>query len=193
MSAEILCSKGVQVISFDLPEHGERKNHLPIHTVKQAIDDMQNIMNYAKQHYDTIDVIGCSLGAYYTLLAYINESIRKANFLSPVVDLIELTHEMLENDNRSISDVYLHSQITLSNGIIVRLEDYEYLQNHKIDTIRYPISILYGSKDTLIRKESIINFIHKYPCELIVSENSAHYFYTEEDMKHIKDWLNHID
>jgi uncharacterized protein len=191
--ADVLCDRGFQIISFDLPEHGDRKNVLPVHTVKQAIDDMHIIMNYAKEHFNSIYVIGCSLGAYYSLLAYKDEPIIQSAFLSPVVDLIELTHEMLENDNRTIQDVYQNRIITLSNGIIVRLEDYEYLLNHKIDSWNSPTSILYGMKDKLIKIESILKFVSQYNAELVISENSAHYFYTEEDMKKIALWLNQIE
>jgi len=191
--AEILCEKGYQIISFDLPEHGERKNQLPIHTVKQAIEDMQVILNYAKEHYNSIITIGCSLGAYYTLLAYQDESITQCLLLSPVVDLIELTHEMLENDNRTIREVFYNKQITLSNGIIVREEDYIYLSNHSIKTWKCPLSILYGMKDNLIKFESIQKFVSQYNCKLVLSDESAHYFHTKEDMKKIKIWLNQIE
>lgn len=190
---DVLCDKGYQIISFDLPEHGDRKNQLPTHTVKQAIDDLQAIMNYANNHYDSIITIGCSLGAYYTLLAYQDESISQCLLLSPVVDLIELTHEMLENDNRLIEDVYLNKQITLSNGIIVREEDYSYLKNHSIKIWNSPLSILYGMKDNLIKFESIQKFVSKNNCKLVLSNESAHYFHTEEDMKKIVLWLNQIE
>ena len=191
--ADVLCEKGYQIISFDLPEHGERKNQLPIHTVKQAIEDMQVIMNYAKEQYNSITTIGCSLGAYYTLLAYQDEPITHCLLLSPVVDLIELTHEMLENDNRSIHDVYYHNQIILSNGIIVRLEDYTYLLNHSIKKWNNPISILYGMKEDLIKFETIEKFVSQYNCKLVISEESAHYFHTKEDMDKIILWLNQIE
>jgi len=191
--ADILCDKGYQIISFDLPEHGERRNQLPIHTVKQAIEDMQVIMNYAKEHYNSIITIGCSLGAYYTLLAYQDESITQCLLLSPVVDLIELTHEMLENDNRTIRDVFYNKQVTLSNGIIVREEDYTYLSNHSIKTWKCPLSILYGMKDNLIKFESIQKFVSQYNCKLVLSDESAHYFHTKEDMNMIKVWLNQIE
>lgn len=191
--ADILCDKGYQIISFDLPEHGERRNQLPIHTVKQAIEDMQVIMNYAKEHYNSIITIGCSLGAYYTLLAYQDESITQCLLLSPVVDLIELTHEMLENDNRTIRDVFYNKQVTLSNGIIVREEDYTYLSNHSIKTLKCPLSILYGMKDNLIKFESIQKFVSQYNCKLVLSDESAHYFHTKEDMNMIEIWLNQIE
>lgn len=192
-ACDVLCEKGYQIVSFDLPEHGERKNQLPLHTIEQAINDMQVIMNYMKEHYNSIITIGCSLGAYYTLLAYKDEPIIQCLFLSPVVDLIELTHEMLENDNRTIQDIYYNKQLSLSNGIIVKSEDYDYLLNHKIESWNSPISILYGMKDTLISYESIQNFVNKYHCDLIRSEESAHYFHTKEDMHKIIQWLNQIE
>jgi len=190
--ANNLCNRGFQIISFDLPEHGERRNTTPIHTINQVMVEMKIIMHFAIEHYSSIYLIGCSLGAYYTLLAYQSNSIEQCALLSPVVDLIELTLEMLENDNRTINDVIENNQIILSNGIIVRLEDYQYLIEHKIKEIQFPISILYGQKDKLIRFESIQKFVRSYDCECIVSKKSEHHFHTIEDMYEIDQWLNRI-
>lgn len=190
--AENLCKRGFQVLSFDLPEHGERKAKLPIHTVRQAIEDLNEIYNYSNQRYSSIIGIGCSLGAYYTLVAYQRKPLKYGALLSPVVDLIELTHQMLENDSRTIEDVMIQNEITLSNGIVVRYEDYQYLRDHQVSKITFPLSILYGLNDKLISYRSIEKFISKHDCECIISDKSKHYFHTKEDMIQIDQWLNRI-
>lgn len=190
--AENFCQRGFQLLSFDMPEHGDRKAKLPIHTVEQAIDDLNEIYHYSEERYESIIGIGCSLGAYYTLIAYQHKPLRYVALLSPVVDLIELTHQMLENDNKSINDVIENKSIILSNGIVVRYEDYQYLQSHLLNKVSYPISILYGRNDKLISYESIEKFVRKYDCEWIISDKSEHYFLTKEDMIQINEWLNRI-
>lgn len=112
--------------------------------------------------------------------------------MSPVVDLIELTHQMLENDSRTIEDVMIQNEITLSNGIVVRYEDYQYLRDHQVSKITFPLSILYGLNDKLISYRSIEKFISKHDCECIISDKSKHYFHTKEDMIQIDQWLNRI-
>lgn len=190
--AENLYKRGYQILSFDLPEHGDRKAKLPVHTVKQAIEDLNDIYDFAKERYSSIISIGCSLGAYYSLIAFQNKPISFCALLSPVVDLIELTHQMLDNDNRSIDDVIENKSITLSNGIIVRYEDYQYLLNHQVNKISFPISILYGRNDKLISYRSIEKFVSIHECECIISDYSEHYFHTNEDMIQIDQWLDRI-
>ena len=66
-------------------------------------------MNYAKT-LEKVSVFACSIGAYFSLLAYQNDVIEKALFLSPVVNMeriienmmkwFNVTPELLQNDYR---------------------------------------------------------------------------------------------
>ena len=79
--------KGYQVISFDLPEHGDRKNEKEKCKVQNCIKDLEKIMVYAKTLSDDISIFGCSMGAYFSLLAYRDEKIQKSLFLSVNVNI----------------------------------------------------------------------------------------------------------
>lgn len=62
--------KGYQVLSFDLPEHGERKSHNTPCKVQFCVSDLSIIMNYAKERWNELSLFACSMGAYFSLLAY---------------------------------------------------------------------------------------------------------------------------
>ena len=85
--AEEADRKGYQVLSFDLPEHGERKNDNTPCKVQFCVNELSIIMNYAKEHWKEINVFACSMGAYFSLLAFQNDVIEKALFLAPVVNM----------------------------------------------------------------------------------------------------------
>ncbi|WP_017763268.1 hypothetical protein [Bacillus thuringiensis] len=85
--AEEAKQKGYQVLSFDLPEHGERKDDNTPCKVQICVSELSIIMNYAKEHWKEINVFACSMGAYFSLLAYQNDVVEKALFLSPVVNM----------------------------------------------------------------------------------------------------------
>ena len=52
--ADIVTQFGYQVLSFDLPEHGERiNNHDYLCNVQNCVNDLKVIMEYAKNNYGT--------------------------------------------------------------------------------------------------------------------------------------------
>ena len=190
--AEVCDEKGIQVFSFDLPEHGGRNQQEPELTIQQAIIEMKSIMEYLQSKYSKISLGACSLGAYYSLLAYADVPIQNCILLSPVVDLIELTNGMLDNDKKTLDDLRKNPILVLSDGMVVKLQDYEYLIQHPIINWNIPTSILYGLHDALIPITSIQSFSLKYNCEVIYSKHSEHYFHTEDDMIQVKNWINQI-
>lgn len=55
--AEDITSKGYQLISFDLPEHGERKQDINyLCKVQNCIKDLKQVIEYTKSNYDEINV-----------------------------------------------------------------------------------------------------------------------------------------
>ncbi len=94
--AEEANQKGYQVLSFDLPEHGERTNDNTPCKVQFCVSELSIIMNYAKEHWKEVSVFACSIGAYFSLLAYQNDVIEKALFLSPVVNMERIIENMMK-------------------------------------------------------------------------------------------------
>ena len=63
-------------MSFDLPEHGERKEDVNyLCKVQNCIADLKTIIEYAKKNYNKINLRACSIGTYFSLLAYKSENI----------------------------------------------------------------------------------------------------------------------
>ena len=68
--AEEAVRKCYQVLSFDLPEHGERKNDGIPCKVQFCVSDLTIIMNYVEERWNEVSLFACSIGAYFSLLAY---------------------------------------------------------------------------------------------------------------------------
>ena len=76
--AEEAVKKGYQVLSFDLPEHGDRKDEKDYKcNVQNCVNDLNTIMDYAKLLSNDISLFACSIGAYFSLLSYKDESLRQ--------------------------------------------------------------------------------------------------------------------
>jgi len=68
--ANIAIKSGFQVLSFDLPEHGERIFEPYPCTVQNSVHDLKEVYSFIKNKYESISLYACSLGAYFSLLAY---------------------------------------------------------------------------------------------------------------------------
>ena len=60
-----------QVISVDLPEHGERKDKARF-VPWEIIPELQKIMKSAKENWKVIGIYACSIGAYFFIQAFQN-------------------------------------------------------------------------------------------------------------------------
>ena len=78
--AEKVASRWYQLLSFDLPEHGERKDNKEyLCKVQNCVKDLKQVIEYAKKNYVEINLWACSMGAYFSLLAYKDEDSDKFN------------------------------------------------------------------------------------------------------------------
>ena len=115
--AEKVISNGYQVLSFDLPEHGERKydtNYLC--KVQNCVKDLKQIIEYAKKKYVGINLWACSMGAYFSLLAYKDENIRNSLFLSPVVNMKVIIDNMMLWNNTTEKELEEKQEIKTDFG-----------------------------------------------------------------------------
>ena len=93
--AQEATSLGFQVLSFDLPEHGERKNEPESCNPQTYKRDLSAVLAYSKLQFPEISLFACSMGAYFSLLTYENEAFHKCLFLSPVVDMLHIIQNMM--------------------------------------------------------------------------------------------------
>ncbi len=191
--AEKVISKGYQLLSFDLPEHGERKHDTSyLCKVQNCVEDLKNIMKYAKQNYNEINIWACSMGAYFSLVAYNEENIKQCIFLSPVVDMKVIIDNMMLWSNTTENELREKQEIKTDFGQTLYWDYYLYVKKNPITNWNKKTYILYGNKDNMQEHNIIQNFSNNFNCELSVLENGEHYFYTEEQLNYYKKWLDKI-
>lgn len=191
--AKEVISKGYQLLSFDLPEHGERKEDTKyLCKVQNCITDLKHIMEYAKYNYDEINIWACSMGAYFSLLAYKDENIKQSVFLSPVVDMKVIIDNMMLWSNTTETKLREEQEIKTEFGQTLYWDYYLYVKENPITIWNKNTSILYGSKDNMQDENIIKNFTKKFDCKLSILENGEHYFHTEEQLNYYKKWLSEI-
>lgn len=186
--SQIASERGYQVLSFDLPEHGERKDKNYLCNVWNGVHDLEKIGAYVQENWKEINLFGCSLGAYFSLHAYKNLPIKKCLFQSPIVDMEHLICKMFKWFN--VTEELLREKKEVYTPIETLSWDYySYVKEHPINKWNIPTAIIYGSEDNLQSHEVIDNFSKKFNSDLIVSIGSEHDFHTEEQSQVITKWL----
>lgn len=187
--AEETIPLGYQVLSFDLPEHGNRKEEPTLCKVQNCVADLEKVMRFAKTQSDSISLFANSIGAYFSLLAYKNEFLQQSLFLSPVVDMKRIISNMMKWLNITDERLEKEQEISTSIGHTLYWDYYQYVKQNPIIKWANPTSILFGKKDDLYEYNVLHSFATAFNCNFEVAENAEHYFHTDEDLKIYRNWL----
>jgi len=188
--AEKATAKGYQVISFDLPEHGDRIGENYPCTVWNGVNDLGIIGRYAHRNWSEICLYACSLGAYFSLLAYKDFPFRKCLFLSPILDMERLIRNMMNLSGIGEQELKEKREITVPIGETLNWDYYCYVRENSIKKWNAPTAILYGSEDNLTEREVVYNFCKRFNCGLTVLDGGEHWFHTERQLVFLDEWLD---
>lgn len=191
--ADNILSKNYSLISFDLPEHGDRKEDKEyLCKVQNCVKDLKTIMDYAKENYNQINIFACSMGVYFSLLAYQNEKIDLCLFLSPVVNMKYIIDNMMLSCSVTEKELEERKEIKTDFGQTLYWDYYLYVKNNPIEAWNKKTFILYGSNDNMQSEKLIKEFSIKNNINLDILENGEHFFHTKEELKYYNDWINNI-
>ena len=187
--AEEAAARGFLVLSFDLPEHGDRKNERYTCSVQNCIHDLSVIMRYAKNLSSDINLFACSMGAYFSLVTFETEALERCLFLSPVLDMKRLITNIMTWKGISEERLKAEKTIILPDGPALYWDYYSYVKSHPIDRWNKNTSILCGSRDNLTEAEVFTDFCLRFGCELTVLEDGEHFFHSAEQLSFYRKWL----
>jgi len=188
--AEIVCRHGYQILSIDLPEHGSRKSEINSFDPWHIVPELTEVMKFAKKHWKSISLFANSIGAWFGMLSFGNESLEKCLFVSPVLDMKRLILKMMGWANVSEEQLKKALIIPTTFGQTLSWKYWEYALSHPITKWEVPTKILYGGNDNLTDRDVVEHFAHKFHCGLEVMENGEHWFHTEEQLDVMRIWLN---
>ena len=138
---------------------------------------------------DDIYLIANSLGAYYSMIALSDKKIKKAMFISPIVDMEKVILNLMSMSNVSEEELYNKKEISTSFGETLSWDYLTYVRNNPIEW-NVPTDILYAENDFLTSLETMTNFANKTNSSLTIMKNGEHYFHTEEQMNFLDNWFS---
>ena len=141
-----------------------------------------------KARYESVTLVANSIGAYFSLWAGIDEWIRRAWFISPIVDMERLIRDMM--GWAGVTEAELRERRVIPTSFGEELS-WDYLCRVRSQPIRWtaPTEILYGSRDELTDYETVSAFAKAHGARLTVMEGGEHWFHTEEQLRFLDDWI----
>jgi uncharacterized protein len=188
--ADIAEAKGYQVISFDLPEHGERKTEDYPCTVQNAVQDLHKVEDYARHSWRQLSLFASSLGAFFSLIAYPDAPFGKCLFLSPILDMEILIQNMMQKAAVTEELLMERLEIITPAGEILSWAYYSFVKENPVVKWNSRTYILYGARDELTSRRIVDTFVANFQCSLEVVPDGEHYFHTSKQKKALGKWLN---
>lgn len=190
--AETACKHGYQILSVDLPEHGSRKGGTSSFDPWHILPELKTVMDFAKGRWEEISLFAVSIGCWFSMLGFQGEYLKNSLFVSPVLDMKQLTLKMMDWANVSEARLKQEFIIETSFGQTLSWEYWQYVLEHPIEKWGIPTKILYGENDNLIDYGTVEQFSCQYNCNVTVMEGGEHWFRTEQQLEFMCNWFRGI-
>lgn len=186
--ADIACPKGYQVLAIDLPEHGERRGEAGGFDPWTAAGEIQTVFANMQSRWGEIGLRANSIGAHFSMLALGGETLRKALFVSPIVDMERLIGDMMSWAGVREEQLRARGEIATEFGQTLSWNYLTWERRHPIQTWDCPTAILYAGQDNMTSRESVERFVAVHNATLTVTERGEHWFHTPEQLAVLRPW-----
>ena len=149
--------------------------------IKQAIEAL-------REKFNDVILVANSIGAFFSMNGGLDGLVKKAYFISPIVDMEKLITDMMDWANVTEDELEKQGVIPTDFGEDLSWEYLTYVRTNPISW-NVPTRILYGSEDTMTSLKTIQEFAQKHQAVLTVMEKGEHWFHTDEQMKFLDDWI----
>ena len=169
---DVIASRGDQLISFDLPAHGDRQDDKAFNPI-EASPEVRTFARLARSQSTEVSLLANSIGAYFSLCDTPAGTFERAWLISPLLDLEYYIRDMMAE--YSVTDEQLEAQTVIDTprGVL----DWPYLrfvEEHpaKLDT---PIWIIRGDQDEMVPLGILSRFVGAPGVELVQIEGGQHF------------------
>lgn len=187
--AETVCPMGYQVLGIDLPGHGERAGEMERFVPWEVVPELQAVYAGTQKRWKRIRLYGSSIGAYFSLLAFRDVKLEKSLFVSPILDMEKLIHDMMGWAGVTQEQLREAGEIPTAFGETLSWSYLTYAAEHRITEWGSPTAILYAGQDHLTARATVDSFAQRFGCTVTTMEDGEHWFHTEEQLDVLDAWL----
>ena len=136
----------------------------------------------------SVTIVANSIGAFFAMHALRDMRIKKAYFISPIVNMENLILNMMSQANASEEELRDKGELSTKFGEKLSWRYLCYVREHST-LWTAPTHILYGENDDLTSFKTICEFANQIGATLTVMKNGEHRFSTAEQMQFLDDWI----
>lgn len=152
---------------------------------------IQNAFEALQKKYDSVSVVGNSIGAYFSMFALQNHPVEKAFFISPILDMERLILDMMTWAGVTEEQLRKKGVIDTTFGETLSWEYLTFVREHPIHW-ETPTHILYAEKDHMTSRETVNRFVSAHQAGLTVMPGGEHWFHTPEQLAFLGRWLTGV-
>lgn len=130
----------------------------------------------------SVTIVANGIGAFFAMHALRDMRIKKAYFISSIVNMENLILNMMSQANASEQELRDKGELSTKFGEKLSWRYLSYVRKHPTFWTA-PTHILYGENDDLTSFETICEFANQAQATLTVIKNSEHRFSTTEQMR----------
>ena len=138
--------------------------------------------------YDEVRLIANSIGAFFAMHALAGAKIKKAYFISPIVDMERLISEMMHAVGVDEATLREKQRIQTPFGETLDYAYLTYVREHPVVWLT-PTAVLYGENDDLQSLATIEDFTKRVSASLTVMPDGEHWFHTAAEMQFLDRWI----
>lgn len=186
--AEQAACRGYAAVSIDLSGHGARIGQAPP-TAQMGSGEVAAVYRAMQQTWNRVAFFGCSMGAYFGLLALQKKPLFQMLLLSPVADMGTVIEEMLASNSLLTEELAARGEIPLPGGPTLFWADYQWIKENPITAVSSPLCVLCGEAEAPAWKTAAEQLALRSGGVFSLCDGAGHHFHTEKDLTFFQRWL----
>jgi putative alpha/beta hydrolase len=169
---DVIASWGDQLITFDLPAHGDRQDDKAF-TPMDASPEVRAFARLARSQSTEVSLLANSIGAYFSLCDTPAGTFERAWMVSPLLDLEYYIRDIMAE--YSVTDEQLEAQTVIDTPRGVLERSYlRFVEEHPA-RLNAPSWIIRGDQDEVVPLNALSRFVGAPGVELVQVEGGQHF------------------
>jgi|GEM_PF-684891 len=169
---DVIASWGDQLITFDLPAHGDRQDDKAF-TPMDASPEVRAFARLARSQSTEVSLLANSIGAYFSLCDTPAGTFERAWMVSPLLDLEYYIRDIMAE--YSVSDEQLEAQTVIDTPRGVLERSYlRFVEEHPA-RLNAPSWMIRGDQDEMVPLNALSRFVGAPGVELVQVEGGQHF------------------
>lgn len=169
---EVIASRGDQLITFDLPAHGDRQDDKAFNAMI-ASSEVKAFAQLARSQSTDVSLLASSIGVYFSLCDTPVGAFERAWLVSPLIDLEDYIRDVMAE--YSVTDEQLETATVIDTPRAVLEWPYlRFVVEHPA-RLEIPSWTIRGDQDEVVPLETLNRFVSAPDFELVQIEGGRHF------------------